>query len=204
MDPALLLAFVAATATLALIPGPNMALIVSTSITHGTRSGLITLVGTTAALLVQLLLVGAGLAAMLATAGQWFDALRWIGAVYLIYLGVLAWRAPPPGIASSSSARGPAWRLVMRGLGVSLTNPKTLLFFGAFFPQFISADRDLATQLAILAITFVAVVAVMDSIWVVLAGRMRGWIARRGRLLNRVSGTLLVGAGAGLALVRPR
>ena len=204
MDIAVFLTFVAATVTLALIPGPNMALIVSTSIAHGTRCGLLALVGTTAALVVQLLLVGVGLSAVLATAGRWFDILRWIGAVYLIYLGLRMWRSAPPEIADGDGAPKPGVRLVLQGLVVSLSNPKTLLFFGAFFPQFISGDRSLAVQLAILSVTFVTVVATLDGIWAVLAGRMRGWIARRGRLLNRVSGGLLVGAGAGLALVRPR
>ena len=204
MDPALFLAFVAATVTLALIPGPNMALIISTSIAHGTRFGLLVLVGTTAALVIQLFLVGAGLSAILAAAGRWFDVLRWIGALYVIYLGVRTWRVPPPEIAVSAAVPRSARWMVLRGFGVSLSNPKTLFFFGAFFPQFISPNHSLPTQLLVLAVTMVVVVAMLDSVWAVLAGRMRVWIARRGRLINRVSGGLLVGAGAGLALVRPR
>lgn len=208
MDLPLFLAFVAATATLSIIPGPNMALIVSTSISQGTRFGLLALLGTTTAMVLQLVLVGVGLSAVLATAGRWFEVLRWLGALYLVWIGVQSWRAPPPtvdpGVVPGPARGRSARRTVLRGLAVSLTNPKALLFFGAFFPQFLVPGRSLLGQVALLSVTFVAVVAVLDGLWAVLAGRMRRWIARRGRLLNRTSGALLIGAGAGLALVRSR
>lgn len=181
-----------------------MALIVSSSIAHGTRFGLCALLGTSLAMAIQLVCVGIGLSAALATAGAWFDILRWCGALYLIYVGVQSWRAPPPTIAPAGSGSRSARRIVGRGMAVALTNPKVLLFFGAFFPQFISPNRSLSLQVVVMSVTFLVVAAALDSIWAVLAGRMRGWIVRRGRLMNRVSGGLLIGAGAGLALVRAR
>lgn len=204
MDPALYLAFIAATVVLALFPGPNMALIVSNSIAYGTRFGLLTLVGTSCALAIQLALVAIGMSAALSVAGQWFDILRWIGAGYLVYIGVQTWCAPPAKLATVATAGRSARATILRGVFVSITNPKVLLFFGAFFPQFVSPTRNLSVQLIVMSVTFLIVVAALDTIWAVLAGRARHWIAARGRLINRVSGGMLMGAGVGLALVRAR
>ncbi len=204
MDIGLYAAFVAATVLLALFPGPNMALIIANSVAYGTRWGLLTLLGTTTALAIQLALVAVGMTTLLATAGHWFNLLRWIGAAYLVGIGIQTLFAPPASLAPAA-VRGRSVRgTVARGLFVSLTNPKVLLFFGAFFPQFISPRGSLGLQLLVLSATFLVVVAALDAMWATLAGRARGWIARRGRLLNRVSGGLLIGAGAGLALVRAK
>jgi len=202
VDLGVYLAFVAATALLAVLPGPNMALIVSTSIARGTRFGLLTLLGTTLAQAVQLAVVAVGLTTMLAGMGHWFAALRWVGAAYLVLLGAQAWRAAPPTMAVAVADGRSARATVLRGLLVSLTNPKTLLFFGAFFPQFILPGHRLAPQLAVMSMTFLVVVAAFDCAWATLAGWARGWIVARGRLLNRVSGGLLAGAGIGLAASR--
>lgn len=204
MDFGLYAAFVAATVLLAIFPGPNMALIVSNSVAYGTRWGLLTLAGTSTALAVQLLLVGVGMSTLLAAAGTWFEVLRWIGAAYLVWIGVQTWRAPPAALAPVAARGRSVRRTVGRGLFVSLTNPKVLLFFGAFFPQFIVPHRPLLPQMALLSVTFLVIVSALDSIWATLAGRMRGWIARKGRLLNRLSGGMLVGAGVGLALARTK
>ena len=205
MDTALFLAFAAATVLLALFPGPNMALIVSNSIAHGTRYGFLTLLGTSAALAIQLAAVALGMSTLLATAGYWFDILRWFGAAYLVWLGVQAWRSPPLALGDERATTPPTPRAaILRGLLVSLTNPKTLLFFGAFFPQFVSPSHDLAPQLLVMSLTFLVIVAALDSIWATLAGRMRHAIVARGRLLNRVCGGLLIGAGVGLAAARAR
>ena len=201
MDPKTYAAFVLATVLLALVPGPNMALIVANSIRRGTRFGLLTLVGTTSAMVVQLALVALGMSALLAGAGAWFTVLRLAGAAYLVVIGIQSWRAPPPAM-DASVASVSAGSTILRGLLVSLTNPKLLLFFGAFFPQFIAPERDVPSQVAVLSVTFVVAAAAIDSVWALLAGRARFWIVRQGRLLNRLSGGLLIGAGVGLALSR--
>jgi threonine/homoserine/homoserine lactone efflux protein len=92
----------------------------------------------------------------------------------------------------------------MRGFLVSLTNPKTLLFYGAFFPQFVRVEGSMLVQVGVLAGVFLVVAVVLDGGWAVLAGRARGLLASRGRLRNRMAGGLLVGAGVGLALARRR
>ena len=202
MDFGLYAAFIAATVLLALFPGPNMALTVSNSVAYGTRWGLLTVAGTSAALAIQLALVAVGMTTLLAAAGEWFSVLRWVGAAYLVWIGVQTWRAPPPDLRPVAVRGRSVRRTVGRGMFVSLTNPKVLLFFGAFFPQFVSPLHPLGPQLALLSATFLLVVGALDTLWAVLAGRMRGWIARQGRLLNRVSGGMLVGAGVGLAFAR--
>ncbi|MBV9516825.1 MAG: LysE family transporter, partial [Hyphomicrobiales bacterium] len=95
MSLELYLAFVAATAILILIPGPNVALIVANSVAHGSRFGLLTVAGTSSAVIIQLLLTVAGMTTFLSIMANWFEWLRWIGVAYLVYLGIRAWRAPP-------------------------------------------------------------------------------------------------------------
>ena len=204
IDPALYSAFVLATAVLMLIPGPNVALIVANSLAYGTRYGLLTLAGTASAMVPQLLLTALGMTALLGSLGAWIGWVRWLGVAYLIWLGVRQWRAAAPDLArippQPRSRRG----IYLRGLVVSLSNPKTLFFFGAFFPQFVARDRAAAPQLVLLCATFLTVAIVLDSLWAVLAGRARPLLAAHGRLRNRLSGGFLVGAGIGLALAHRR
>jgi threonine/homoserine/homoserine lactone efflux protein len=94
--------------------------------------------------------------------------------------------------------------LYTRAFLVSLSNPKTLLFYGAFFPQFITSSHNPGPQLALLSVVFLALAILLDGAWALIAGRARGLLAARGRLRNRLSGGLLVGAGVGLALARSK
>jgi homoserine/homoserine lactone efflux protein len=204
MDPGLYLAFVLATSVLMLIPGPNVALIVANSVAYGTRFGLLTVAGTASAMVLQLALTAFGLAAALASLGALFEWLRWLGVAYLIVLGIRQWRAPAADLARTPAEPRSPRRIFARGLLVSLTNPKTLFFYGAFFPQFISVDRTPGPQVALLAATFLALALLIDGLWATLAGRARGLLARRARLRNRLSGGLLIGAGLGLALAHRR
>jgi homoserine/homoserine lactone efflux protein len=204
IDPVLYGAFVLATAVLMLIPGPNVALIVANSIAYGTRYGLLTLAGTASAMVPQLLLTALGLTALLGSLGAWLGLVRWLGVVYLIVLGVRQWRAAAPDLGQVTPLPR-SWRSIyLRGLAVSLSNPKTLFFFGAFFPQFVARDRAAAPQFVVLCATFLLIAVVLDSLWALLAGRARPLLAARGRLRNRVSGGFLVGAGIGLALAHRR
>ena len=124
--------------------------------------------------------------------------------MYLVVLGVQTWRAPPTDLEAVGAQPRSVRAMLLRAGVVSLTNPKTLLFYGAFFPQFIDPSRPAGPQLWVLCVTFVVVAVVIDTLWAVAAGRARRVLARRGRLRNRVSGGLLVGAGIGLALARPK
>ncbi len=204
IDPALYATFILATAVLMLIPGPNVALIVANSVAYGTRYGLLTLAGTASAMVPQLILTALGMTALLAGMGHWMAWLRWIGVAYLIVLGVRQWRAAALDLtrvtAQPRSHRG----IYLRGLLVSLTNPKTLFFYGAFFPQFVASDRAAGPQVVLLCVTFLVVALVLDGLWAVLAGHARPLLAAHGRLRNRISGGVLIGAGVGLALAHRR
>jgi threonine/homoserine/homoserine lactone efflux protein len=197
-------AFVFATVILMLIPGPNVSVIVANSVSHGTRYGMLALAGTVSATLVQLTLVGFGMAAVMGALAGWFGLIRWAGVAYLIVLGIRQWRAPIPA-PGHADARPRSLRAIwLRGVVVAATNPKTLLFYGAFFPQFVRPDRPAGPQLALLCATYILVALGIDSLWALLAGRARGWLTRRARLRNRLSGGALIGAGIGLALVHRR
>jgi threonine/homoserine/homoserine lactone efflux protein len=194
------LGFVLATTILILIPGPNVSLIVANSIAYGTRYGLLTVAGTTSAIVVQLVLTALGLSAMLGVLADWIEWVRWIGVAYLLYLGMRQWNSPPVDLTRTKPQPRSFRAIALRGFLISLTNPKTLLFYGAFFPQFISSDAPIAPQVAVLSVTFLVLAGGLDSGWALLAGRARGVLAMRGRLRNRLSGGFLIGAGIGLAL----
>ncbi len=186
-----------------LIPGPNVALIVANSVAYGSRHGLMTVAGTAAAQALSLALVALGLTALLENFSLWFSWLRWIGVAYLIFLGIQLWRAPAPDLnaAPQRYAHGP---LFLQAFLVSLANPKTLIFYGAFLPQFISLERAVAPQMALLAALFLAIAVVLDSAWALLAAQARRFVAAKGKLASRLSGSLLIGAGVALALLRQR
>lgn len=199
MTPELYAAFVAAVTVLMLIPGPNVALITAQSLAHGSRRGLATVAGTSAAMALQLGLVGVGMTGALAFAGHGFAVLRWAGVAYLVFLGVQTWKSKAaPEIRGRSDG---ASRAFARGFIVSLTNPKILFFYAAFFPQFMSG-KDPAAQFWLLAASFLAIAVVIDSGWALLAGRLGPLLSRHGVLRNRLTGAVLIAAGAGLAVAR--
>ena len=196
--------FVLATSLLILTPGPNVALIVANSMAYGARYGLLTVAGTTAAVFVHMLFVGFGMGRAMGTVGAALEWVRWIGVAYLLYLGVQQWRAAPADLGAVGAQRKSARAMFRRAALVSLSNPKVLLFYGAFFPQFISPERPVGPQLASLCATYFVLAAGIDSLWALAAARMRTVLAGHAKMRNRVSGALLVGAGAGLALARVR
>ena len=202
MHLSLYLGFVLASTILILIPGPNVSLIVANSIAYGTRYGLLTVAGTSSAIVVQLSLATLGLTATLDMLAGWFEWVRWVGVAYLLYLGVRQWAAAPVDLTHTRPQPRSFRAIAPRGFLISLTNPKTLLFYGAFFPQFVSADAPIVPQVVLLSLTFLGIAGALDTGWALLAGRVRGVLAIRGRLRNRLSGGFLIGAGIGLALAR--
>lgn len=204
IDLPLFLGFVAASALLVLIPGPNVSLIVANSIAHGTRYGLLTVAGTTAAIVVQLALTAVGMGVALEALAHWFELIRWIGVVYLLVLGIRAWRTPPVLLSQTAPQPRSIRTIALRGFAISLTNPKTLLFYGAFLPQFIAPDRAMGPQLALLSVTFVLIAGGLDSGWALAAGRARRLLGIRPKLRNRLTGGFLISAGVGLALAHRR
>jgi homoserine/homoserine lactone efflux protein len=203
-DPQLFLAFVAAVTVLMLIPGPNVALIVANSLAYGVRYGWLTVAGTSSAAVLQLALTAVGMTEVLGRLGVWFDWIRWIGVAYLLFLGIQQWRAPPVDLTKVRPAPKSARDIYMKAFLVSLTNPKTLFFYGAFFPQFVRLDEGLTEQLVVLCVTYLLIAVLIDGAWSVVAAQARGLLARHGRLRNRITGGALIGAGVALAAARSR
>jgi homoserine/homoserine lactone efflux protein len=205
----LYLAFVLAASVLILIPGPNVTLIVANSLTYGARFAFTTIAGTTLAQIVQLSLTVAGMTAAMSAMAGWFDWLRWLGVAYLFCLGIRMWRSAPERMVDGAASSRRAGRLFWQGFLVSLTNPKTLLFYAAFLPQFVNPAVAPMPQFALLSLTLLVVSLLVvsltfDSSYCLLAGRIRPWFrgAAVERLRNKVTGTLLVASGVGLALAR--
>lgn len=201
VDLDLYLAFVLATALLIAVPGPNVTLIVATSLSHGARRAMATVIGTQVAQAVQLLVVALGLAVLLHHLAEVFAVLKWAGVAYLLWLGIARWRNDGRLEEATPFGRG---RLYWRGFLVALTNPKTWFFYAAFFPQFVDPSKPAAAQVAILSVTYLAIATIFDSGYALLAGGVRNLIATREqrRWLDRTIGTLLVGAAAWLATLR--
>lgn len=203
MSLELYLAFVAASALLILTPGPMVAFVIATTLSRGLRQGLVAVAGSTLASAIHLGVVAVGLAALLGAAGEAFFWIKWIGVFYLLYLGVRAWRAEPEALeADPDAAQFSSRRTFLEAFLVNLTNPKGLLFHGAFLPLFISPSAPAGPQLFLLAITFLVIGAGLDSVWALTAARSRPILARAGRWRNRITGGVLMTAAAGLALVR--
>jgi len=152
----------------------------------------------------QLTLTVLGMTALLGFVADAFEWVRWLGVAYLIYIGLRQWLAPSVDLTKIKPQQKSARAIVTRGFLVSLSNPKTLLFYGAFFPQFITIDKDPTAQVIILSLTFLGLAMFWDGLWALLAGRARGLLARRGKLRNRLCGGVLMAAGVGLALAHRR
>ena len=201
MSIQLYLVFVVASALLVATPGPNVALIVGTSLTHGARTGLTAVAGVNVGLVIQLAVVAAGLSWIVDLFALHFDAIRFVGAAYLLFLGIQTlWKARkplPPKPLSPERAFG-------RGLAVAFANPKTLIFQAAFLPQFLTNGEGRQAQLWLLAATFWIITVVGDAIWVLGASRLRAAVSGRAQLIaDRVSGAILI-AGACVLLVASR
>jgi threonine/homoserine/homoserine lactone efflux protein len=204
MSLQLYLAFVAACIALALLPGPVVTLMIANGLRYGTRSALINIAGVQAGLAIVIGIVAIGLTSLMATMGYWFNWVRFAGAAYLVWLGIKLIRAPGEDI-SAEAPPPPRGGFFLQGLLVLLSNPKVLVFFGAFIPQFMDMSQDHFPQVALLGVTFMIIAGMTDAIYVLLAGRARRFFsARRTRLLSRVSGGFMIGGGLWLALTRAR
>lgn len=204
IDPYLLLIFIGSTAVLGLIPGPNVGLIVANSIAHGTRYGLASVAGTSSAMVPQLAITVLGASTLLIIMSSAFEWLRWLGVAYLLYLGIkhLYSKSGDNSNIEPDQKAKTFKRVYLGGFLVSAFNPKTLLFFGAFFPQFLSPSGNVTLQLILLSVTFITVITIVDCCWAILAGRVRPYLLKFGWLSNKISGVFFITAGIGLALAR--
>lgn len=182
-----------------IVPGPTVTLILANGVRHGTRAALLNVLGTQIGLAIMIGIVGIGLTSLIEAMGHWFDWGRLAGAAYLVWLG---WKM----IRSSGDlgeGKAPRDGFVMQGAQVALSNPRTLLFFGASFQQFIDPARDHGQQILITALTAMLFAAISDSAHALASGRAgRMLSARRVRWMTRASGGFLIGGGVWLALSR--
>ncbi len=202
MNIELFIGFIAATAILVSIPGPVVTLVVATGARYGKRAALEAVAGSTSALAIHVTIVGLGMSSLLAFIGEWFFWLKWIGALYLIWLGINAWRESRQPTNISEPSRLP--RSFKRGFLVGVTNPKTLLFYAAFFPQFIDPALSTAVQLSIMCPTFIVIAGAIDSSYALGASNAKQWLThpKARRVTDRISGTLLIAAGISLAATK--
>lgn len=192
--------FLLASFAVIVIPGPNVMVIVATSLLQGRASGLRTVAGTSAAMLVQLSIAALGTGLLVSTLAQGLVWLKWLGVAYLVYLGLNSLAGA--GRATIESAAAP--RAFGRGFWISLTNPKTILFFSAFLPQFVSPADPYLPQVALLSLSFWGLAVTLDSCYALLAARLGDRFSHlaRPRVVARLSGLVYLGAGALLASAR--
>jgi threonine/homoserine/homoserine lactone efflux protein len=199
------LAFIAACVALALLPGPIVTLLIANGLRHGTRAALTNIAGVQLGLVIALTVVAIGLTSLMATMGYWFDWVRFAGAAYLVWLGIKLIRSPVEGVSADTPPPPPRGGFFLQGFVVALSNPKLLVFFGAFLPQFMDMSKDHISQVAVLGVTFMVIAGLTDATYALLAGRARKFFsARRTRLLSRVSGGFMIGGGVWLALTRAK
>jgi threonine/homoserine/homoserine lactone efflux protein len=195
-------AYLIACVVVVLVPGPTVTLIIANSLRHGTRAGLLNVAGTQIGLAIMICIVGVGLTSLIEAMGHWFDWLRLAGAAYLAWLGWKMIRSSGlgPQVVPAPAPRG---GFLLQGVVVALSNPKTLIFFGAFFPQFIDPLGHQGPQIVIMGLTAMLVASISDSAYALVSGRARRALsAKRVRLMSRISGGFLIGGGLWLAFSR--
>ncbi|MDZ5696440.1 LysE family translocator [Chelativorans sp. M5D2P16] len=199
---AAMLSYFAACVAIVVVPGPSVTVIVANSIRHGARAGLLNVLGTQIGLALMIAVLAFGLAAIVGAMGSVFEILRLVGAAYLIWLGIRMWRSG--GSSLQPAAAQPAGRsFVLQGFVVIWSNPKALLFFGAFIPQFIDPAGGAVWQTVLLGAIFMGVATVCDSLYAFAAGGAGARLTRaRVKLAERIAGSCLIGGGLWLALSR--
>jgi threonine/homoserine/homoserine lactone efflux protein len=200
-------AFLLASLVFIQVPGPSLLFTIGRALTVGRRDALLSVVGNALGLLAQVIGVALGLGALVAASAAAFTVLKLVGAAYVVYLGVQAIRHRSDARAAMMAASGPVrpmstWGSIRTGVIVGATNPKTIVFFAAFLPQFIAPSAPAGPQLLLLGLVFSVLAIASDSIWVFAASRARDWFAREPQRLDRLGatgGVMMIGLGATLA-----
>lgn len=200
-DPATLIPYLGACFLLAIVPGPTVTVIIANSLARGTGAGLAIVAGTQAGFLVMTLVVALGMQALVAFMGAAFDWIKLIGAAYLIWLGFKMLRSDGDLGAAEADRGKSTFRTALEGFLVILSNPKALIFLGAFLPQFVDVNQPTFPQVVILGLFFMLVAGSTDAVYAVVAGRAHGLLsAARIRLVSRLSSGILMLGGVWLAL----
>lgn len=186
---------------LSLSPGPNGLLALTHGALHGRRKALYTIFGGAFGFIAVIALSMFGIGALLMASLVWLTVMKWAGGAYLIWLGIQVWRSPPIGIDARGSLEPRAgWSLFQQGALSALTNPKGLLFFVAFLPQFIDPARSLVVQFVIMAGTFAAIEIATELFIASMAHRISPWLRRVGRRFNQACGGIFMAIGVALPL----
>lgn len=194
------LAFATASAVILAIPGPTILLVVSYSISHGRRVAMATVGGVALGDFTAMTASMLGLGALLATSATLFTVLKWIGAAYLVYLGIKLWRAPvsaPHVDGNDTPMDVNSTRVFLHTYVVTALNPKSIVFFVAFLPQFIIPSEPLLLQMVVFEVTFLVLATLNAALYGVLAAAAREKIRepRVQSIVNRTGGSLMIGAG---------
>lgn len=195
------LAFVAASAVLLAIPGPTILLVISYALSHGRKVATATVAGVALGDFSAMTASMLGLGALLATSAALFTLLKWVGAAYLIYLGIKLWRSPvSDGAGGEGEAPAPAVkasRIFLHTYAVTALNPKSIIFFVAFLPQFLDLGEPLFLQMLIFELTFLTLATLNATLYGLLAALARNQIRKPQvqRAVNRTGGSLMIGAG---------
>jgi threonine/homoserine/homoserine lactone efflux protein len=202
-----LLTFLLAAFVLIVIPGPSVLFTIGRALSAGRRGGLLSVAGNVSGVFLQVIAVAVGIGPLVQRSVELYTVIKFVGAAYLIYLGVQAFRhrhALSSAIAAPAVAVVRTRRMYLDGVLVGVANPKTIVFFSIALPQF--ADRragHLPLQLVILGVAFAAIALVCDSVWAVAAGTARDWLARSPRrvaAIGATGGVAIVGLGITVAV----
>ncbi|MGN7779878.1 LysE family transporter [Mycolicibacterium sp. 22603] len=200
------LAFLGAAIAISIVPGPGAVQSMATGMSEGLHRGWYSVLGLQIGLMLQLVLVAAGVGAVVAGSAVAFTVVKWLGVAYLAYLAVRQWRTAPRDLRDEMQAAAPGSRrtLLLRGFLVNATNPKGLVFFLAALPQFVNPATPLLPQYLAIGVTMLSVDIVVMGLYTGLAGRMVGWLhnARQQTFLNRAISTMFAMAAVVLSLVR--
>ncbi len=197
------LLFLVAVLGLSLTPGPNGLLALSHGALYGHRKTLFTISGGVLGFTLLMALSMLGIGTLLQASAQALSILKWLGGAYLIWLGIQLWRAPPLHLSMAERAgESSGFRLLRQGLLSAVSNPKVILFFGAFLPQFLNPKADLGLQFAVMALTFAVVEGSVEYLLARMAHRVRPWLQRSGKGFNRCCGGLFALMGAALPMAR--
>ncbi|WP_119300924.1 LysE family translocator [Dongia deserti] len=199
------IAFVIAAEALLILPGPTDMVVVSYALTRGRRSAWASVPGVTLGDATALVLSLLGLGAVLMASAELFNALKIAGAIYLIYLGIKTWRAPvPKTLEEDAPLKRGGWRIMAHTYVATALNPGGIVFYVAFFPQFLSADKPLLTQVAIFGATFIVMGTVNSILYATLALQVRRFVRsyRARKNMNRATGGFLIAMGGLVGLAK--
>ncbi|EKO3387476.1 homoserine/homoserine lactone efflux protein [Vibrio fluvialis] len=204
MDTHVWLAYVATAIVFSLAPGSGTVNSISNGLSYGTRKSLASIAGLQIGLAIHIMLVGAGIGALVAQSALAFTIIKWVGAVYLVWLGIQKWRDRSSLVADAATQTQSAGTLLRKAVLINLTNPKSIVFLVALFPQFLDPARDQMTQLLVLGITTVTIDSFVMLGYTSLASQMGRFIRsdRIMRKINRVFGSMFMGCGALLAAAK--